>query len=88
MNGCHSWNPFLLKGVGQDLPKIESLRGGTTFIARKGQKPGNVKRGFDVEMGRGERCQLPLFFITLHFYHILHVGKIKSPLLLFSSSVF
>ena len=32
----------LLKGGGQDLPKIESLRGGTKFFARNGDKPEKV----------------------------------------------
>ena len=68
---------------GLDLPKIESLMGGRTFLIERGNKP--EKGGVDVEMGGGAT-----FFITLQFNDIYCVwgGKVRFLLLLFKSLVF
>ena len=83
MLGLHSWNsplPPFIKGRLQDLSKIESLGGGTKTFAKKGRI--TPKR-----VGRVGGCH---FFITLHFNYsyCMCVGKVKFPLLSFSSSVF
>ena len=75
--------PTPLLNGGQDLPKIESLGEVYKIFCQKGGI--NLKRGGDAEMGGGG---LPLFYYFTVQSHLLCVGKVRLPLLLFGSSVF
>ena len=55
----------IIKGGGEDLPKIESLGGGG------GRKGITLKRGVDVEIG-GEGCHF--YYLTVQL-HLLCVGE-------------
>ena len=84
----HSWThshppptlPSLIKGGGQDLPKIESLGGGggggTKFFARKGSKP-EKERSWCRNRG------LPLFYYFTVQSHLLFVWESKVPFITF-----
>ena len=69
----HSWNPppplptpIIKEGGGQDLTKIDSLRGGRKFCQKRGDKP---EKGGLMQIWRGEGG-VATFFTTLQFSSI------------------